>query len=120
MDHQSFESRTRLVDRGRLYVTTQLSPEDMPLAKAAGFGSVVNNRPDREGGAAQPASSELEASARAAGLAYHHLPVAPSGHADQDARRMVELVDSLPQPVLAFCRTGARSAALYQKGRGLG
>ena len=29
------------------------------------------------------------------------------------------LVQSLPQPVLAFCRTGTRSAALYQKGKQL-
>ena len=29
------------------------------------------------------------------------------------------LVQSLPQPVLAFFRTGTRSAALYQKGKQL-
>ena len=91
----------------------------MAAIKAAGFASVINNRPDHEGGQAQPDSAALEVAARAAGLCYQHLPVPPSGHVDADAQQMVELVHSLPQPVLAFCRTGARSAALYQKGKQL-
>lgn len=72
-----------------------------------------------EGGPVQPDSEVLAAAARAIGLSYWHLPVPPPGHADADARHMVELVQSLPQPVLAFCRTGTRSAALYQKGKQL-
>lgn len=100
-----------------LSITPQLSAEDMQAASAAGYRSIINNRPDFEGGAGQPRSAELEAAARAAGLQYRHLPVPPSGHSDADARRMAELVDSLPKPVLAFCRSGRRSAALYQKGR---
>ncbi len=108
----------RLVEPG-FYVTPQLSADDMVDIKAAGFASVINNRPDHEGGPTQPDSAILEAAARAAGLNYRHLPVPPSGHADSDARRMVQTVLSLPQPVLAFCRTGTRSAALYQKGKQL-
>lgn len=109
---------TRLVEPG-FYVTPQLSIDDIADVKAAGFASVINNRPDREGEQGQPDSISLEAAARVAGLNYRHLPVPPSGHADADARRMVELVRSLPQPVLAFCRTGTRSAALSQKGKQL-
>lgn len=97
-------------------VTSQLGAQDMAAAKAAGFSSIINNRPDSEGGPQQPPSAELEAAAQAAGLEYRYLPVPSMGHSDEDARRMAELVRSLPQPVLAFCRTGTRSAALYQKG----
>lgn len=100
-----------------LSITPQLSGEDMQAAAAAGYRSIINNRPDFEGGPGQPRSAELEAAARAAGLQYRHLPVPPSGHSDADARRMAELVDTLPKPVLAFCRSGRRSAALYLKGR---
>ena len=106
----------RLVEPG-FYVTPQLTAEDMASVQAAGFASVINNRPDHEGGPAQPDSGALAAAARAVGLSYRYLPVPPSGHADVDARQMVELVQSLPQPVLAFCRTVTRSAALYQKGK---
>lgn len=101
------------------YVTPQLNAEDMAGIREAGFASVINNRPAHEGGPAQPNSAALAVAARAVGLSYRHLPVPPSGHADADARQMVEVVQSLPQPVLAFCRTGTRSAALYQKGKQL-
>jgi uncharacterized protein (TIGR01244 family) len=108
------------VDEG-LFVHPQLTPEEMPALAASGIRSVINNRPDGEGGAAQPASSQLEAAARAAGLEYRHLPVpsAADAQTDADARRMVELVEQLPQPVLAFCRSGRRSASLYRKGKSL-
>lgn len=108
----------RSVDTG-FSVTPQLSADDMPGVKAAGYASVINNRPDHEGGPTQPESSALEAAARAAGLDYQYLPVASAGHSEADARRMVELVRTMPQPVLAFCRSGGRAAALYQKGQQL-
>ena len=108
----------RLIESG-FYVAPQLAEGDMAGIKAAGFASVVNNRPDHEAGPTQPSSEALAAAAGAVGLSYRHLPVQPSGHADADAREMVKLVQSLPQPVLAFCRTGTRSAALYQKGKQL-
>ena len=110
--------RFRLVEPG-FYVTPQLSVDDMPALKAAGFASVINNRPDQEGGPVQPESRALEAAAYAAGLEYRHLPVPPKDHSDPEARQMAELVNSLPQPVLAFCRTGTRSASLYLKGKEL-
>ena len=101
-----------------LRVAPQVRPEDMPAIAAAGIRSIINNRPDFEGGAGQPTSAQLEAAARNAGLAYRHLPVPPAGHTPQQARSMVEAVDALPQPVVAFCRTGRRSAALYRLGKG--
>ena len=50
-------------------VAGQLDPAAMAEAAAAGFRSVVNNRPDFEGGPTQPTSASIEAAARAAGLA---------------------------------------------------
>lgn len=101
-----------------LRVTPQVQPEDMPAIAAAGIRSIINNRPDLEGGAGQPTSARLEAAARAAGLEYRHLPVPPAGHTPEQARSMVEAVDAMPHPVVAFCRTGRRSAALYRMGKG--
>ncbi|MHB1121235.1 MAG: protein tyrosine phosphatase family protein [Ramlibacter sp.] len=116
MESNAVRLHTERVD-GALSITPQLEAQDMEAAAAQGYRSIINNRPDFEGGPGQPRSAELEAAARAAGLQYRHLPVPPSGHSDADARRMADLVDSLPKPVLAFCRSGRRSAALYQKGR---
>ena len=76
----------RLVEP-RFYVTPQLATKDMAGVQAADFASVINNRPDHEGGPVQPDSGALEAAARAVGLNYRHLPVPPSGHVDADARK---------------------------------
>ena len=62
--------------RADVSVAPQLGPEAMAEAKAAGFRSVINNRPDFEGGASQPTNASIEAAARAAGLEYAFLPVA--------------------------------------------
>lgn len=98
-------------------MTAQVQPEDMPAIAAAGIRSIINNRPDFEGGASQPTSAQLEAAARDAGLEYRYLPVPPADHTAEQARSMVCAVESLPQPVIAFCRTGRRSAALYRMGK---
>ena len=94
-------------------VAGQLGPEAMAWVAAQGFRSVVNNRPDFEAGPAQPTSAAIEAAARAAGLAYAYLPVAPALQSPQEIARMAELLHTLPGPILAFCRSGARSGRLY-------
>lgn len=94
-------------------VAPQLTPQAMALAASAGFRSVVNNRPDFEGGPEQPTSAAMEAAARAAGLEYAYLPVAGAFQTPEQAQAMADLMARLPAPVLAFCRSGARSGRLY-------
>jgi uncharacterized protein (TIGR01244 family) len=96
----------------------QLLPAQMAAVAAAGFRSVINNRPDHEGGAEQPTSAEIAQAAEAAGLRYAYLPVVPSDIKPDEIAKMSELVTSLPGPVLAFCRSGARAAKLYQLASG--
>jgi uncharacterized protein (TIGR01244 family) len=91
----------------------QLSADDIAQAAAAGFRSVINNRPDFEGGPEQPTSASMEAAARAAGLRYEWLPVAPNAHSADEIARFAELLKTLPTPILAFCRSGARSSKLF-------
>lgn len=94
-------------------VAPQLEPEAMAAAAAAGFRSVINNRPDFEGGPQQPASAEIEAAAIAAGLEYRHLPVSGAYQSPEEIASFGLLLDDLPKPILAFCRSGARSTKLY-------
>ena len=94
-------------------VAPQLTPESMAEAAQAGFRSVVNNRPDFEGGADQPTSAQIEAAARAAGLEYRHLPVNGAYQSPEEIAAFASLLDELPRPILAFCRSGARSTRLY-------
>jgi len=94
-------------------VAPQLEPAAMAEAAAAGFRSIINNRPDFEGGADQPTSAAIEAAARAAGLEYRHLPVNGGYQSPEEIEKFKLLLDSLPRPILAFCRSGARSTRLF-------
>ncbi|HEX6708525.1 MAG TPA: TIGR01244 family sulfur transferase [Albitalea sp.] len=99
-------------------VAPQLGPEAMAAAAEAGFKSVINNRPDFEGGPDQPTNAAIEAAAKAAGLAYAFLPVAPGYQSPEEIARFAELIATLPHPVLAFCRTGTRSGKLFRAATG--
>jgi len=92
----------------------QISPQDCPEIAAMGFKTVVNNRPDGEGGLEQPPNAEIEAAAKAAGLNYAYLPVISGQITEQQARDFAHLLATAPRPLLAFCRSGARSQNLYQ------
>jgi uncharacterized protein (TIGR01244 family) len=94
-------------------VAPQLAPAAMAEAAAAGFKSVINNRPDFEHGPDQPTSAQMEAAARAAGLEYRFLPVDGGYQSPEEIAAMAELLAELPRPILAFCRSGARSTRLY-------
>jgi uncharacterized protein (TIGR01244 family) len=101
-------------------VAPQLTPEAMAEAAAMGFKSVVNNRPDFEHGPDQPTSAEIEAAAKAAGLEYRHLPVAGGYQSPEEIAAFAALLDALPRPLLAFCRSGARSTRLFMLAQQLG
>lgn len=99
-------------------VAPQLDPASMAWAAQAGFKSVINNRPDFEGGPGQPTSAAIEAAAKAAGLHYVHLPVQPALQTPQEVARFAELLAELPKPILAFCRSGTRSGKLFRAATG--
>ncbi len=92
----------------------QISPQDLAQIAAMGFKTVINNRPDAEGGAEQPTSAQIQAAAAQAGLVYAHLPVISGQITEAQARQFAELLATCPKPVLAFCRSGARSQNLYR------
>ena len=94
-------------------VAPQMTPESMAEVAALGFRSVVNNRPDFEHGPDQPTSAAIEAAARAAGLEYRFLPVSGGYQSPEEIAAFGALLAELPMPVLAFCRSGARSTRLF-------
>jgi uncharacterized protein (TIGR01244 family) len=97
-----------------LSVAPQLGPEAMTQVARAGYKSVINNRPDFEGGPNQPTHASMEAAAKAAGLAYAFLPVASGYQSPDEIARFAQLLATLPKPILAFCRSGTRSGKLYR------
>lgn len=101
-------------------VAPQLTPDAMAAAAAAGFKSVINNRPDFEHGPDQPTNSSIEAAAKAAGLAYAFLPVQGGYQSPEEIAKAAELLKTLPRPTLMFCRSGARSSRLFSQAVALG
>lgn len=96
-----------------LSCSAQLQISDLPSVVAAGFRSVINNRPDHEGGSAQPSSAEIQKAAEVLGLVYVHQPVISGKLSEQDAILFSQFLMQLPKPILAFCRSGMRSRTLY-------
>ncbi len=95
-----------------LSVSPQIVPADLAALKAAGFRSVICNRPDGEG-ADQPNFEEIEVAARALGMEAQYLPVQSGLVTDDTAAAFGQALQALPGPVFAYCRTGTRSATLW-------
>ena len=95
-------------------VAGQLTADDITAVVEQGFAALINNRPDGEGGSAQALSSDIEKAALAAGLHYIYLPVIAGAITPAQALAMREALAIAPAPVLAFCRSGARSTQLYK------
>ena len=92
----------------------QIDAADVAAIAAAGFRSIVCNRPDGEGGPDQPASAAVAEAAQAHGLSFAYLPVVPGMITPADGAAFAKLLQDMPAPVLAYCRSGARSTSLYQ------
>jgi uncharacterized protein (TIGR01244 family) len=95
-------------------VTGQISLADLDEIKAQGFKSIVCNRPDHEQ-PDQPEFEDIAARADELGLIIAHIPVGPAGVTSEAVRLMVDALDEFPRPMLGYCRSGARSTAIYQQ-----
>jgi uncharacterized protein (TIGR01244 family) len=98
-------------------VAPQIELADLARAKAEGFVLVINNRPDGEA-PGQPTSAELEAAAKAAGLAYAHIPVR-GGPTREQVDQEHRLLAETQGPVLAWCRSGTRSITTWAIGEAI-
>lgn len=98
-------------------VCGQIRPSDIPDIARAGYRLLIGNRPDGEE-ASQPSFAEIATAAHAAGLEVLYLPVAGPADLVRHAPRMAEALRAAPGPVLAWCRSGARSSALYAAATG--
>lgn len=89
-------------------------PEVADIAQLAdrGYRSIIGNRPEGET-ADQPKWRDLKAAATARGMEAVQIPVVASTITEADVRKFVQALERLPKPIVAFCRTGTRSALLW-------
>lgn len=93
-------------------VSPQISPEDVPAIKAAGFVAIINNRPDGEA-PDQPSSDTIQKAAQAAGLVYHYIPLGREGVSPDMVERTKSALEGSEGPVFCYCRSGTRSTTLW-------
>ena len=97
-------------------ISGQITPGDVAGLAASGVTMIVNNRPDGED-PNQPLAAEIEAAAQAAGVDYRHIPIARGmGPSDVDAMRDA-IANAGDGKLLAFCRSGNRSALVWAVAR---
>jgi uncharacterized protein (TIGR01244 family) len=103
----------------RTSVSGQIQPADVAGLKASGISMIICNRPDGEE-PGQPTAAEVQDAAEAEGLEFRHVPII-RGIGPADVEAMQEALDAAPGKLLAYCRSGNRSAltwAVARRGQG--
>lgn len=93
-------------------VSGQILPDDIAAIKAAGFKSVICNRPDDEQ-PGQPSADSVKRAAEAAGLEFRYIPVISGQITEENVADQAIALEDLQGPVFAYCRSGARCTNLY-------
>lgn len=100
-------------------ITDAVSPEDLDEVARRGFRSVICNR--RPGEAEDhPDDRPLKARAAELGLEWRCIPVIPGEYSEDDIAAFGEALETLPAPILAFCKTGKRAVHLWARARSQG
>ncbi|MDT0506783.1 TIGR01244 family sulfur transferase [Novosphingobium sp. MMS21-SN21R] len=97
----------------KTYASPQITLAEVAYAKALGIGLIVNNRPEGESDDQTP-GPDIEAAARASGMAYVAIPVTHAGFSMAQVEALeAALAAAGNTPVLAYCRSGTRSTLLW-------
>lgn len=93
-------------------VSPQITPEDLPAIKAAGYVTLIDNRPDGE---IPPNlhADEMRAAAESLGLAFIANPVVGGAITEDNVTTQREALSTSPGPVFAYCASGNRSSVVW-------
>jgi uncharacterized protein (TIGR01244 family) len=92
----------------------QISVADIAEIAQMGFKTIINNRPDNEGGAEQPTSAQIALATEKLGLKYIHIPVIPNNIQPAQVEEFSAAYNLAAKPVLGFCRTGNRAGSIFK------
>jgi|SRR5271165_281839 len=95
-----------------LFVSGQIEPAEVPLLAAQGIRALICNRPDGES-PEQPTAKAIEEAAAAHGIEIVYQPVVSSSISDADVEAFGKALETLPGPMLAYCRSGTRCTILW-------
>ena len=95
-----------------LATTGQISEKDLPQLKKFGFRTIICNRPNFEDGPLQPQQENISMAAEKLDIEFSFLPVESNYQSEIEAKQMSELINKMPKPILAYCRSGGRCMSL--------
>jgi sulfide:quinone oxidoreductase len=98
-------------------VAPQLERSDFAELAAAGYKTIINNRPDGEA-ADQLSSAEAKTLAAQAGLNYIYIPTTMRTLTPEVVDAFGQALQANPAPVLAHCLSGTRSCILWSMVQG--
>ena len=93
-------------------VAPQVSSADISAIVGFGFKSIICNRPDYENSEDLQITA-IKAAALAAGLEFAENVFDGSDFGPDIINKQTELLERLPNPVLAYCTSGARSSVVW-------
>lgn len=92
-------------------VSDQVLPANLSLVHSLGYRSVICNRPDGET-PDQPLFAAIKQAAELSSMPAFYIPIPPTGPDPDQVAAMKRAYRDAPKPVLVYCRSGARSAAI--------
>ncbi|WP_419910061.1 TIGR01244 family sulfur transferase [Hoeflea sp.] len=95
-------------------VAGQITVDDLATVAQMGFKAIVCHRPDAEVDG-QPTFAEIAEAAKVLGIEARHIPVGREGVGFEQVQEFVDALDEMDRPMLGYCRSGARSTAIYQQ-----
>jgi uncharacterized protein (TIGR01244 family) len=93
-------------------VSPQIDPSDLPTIKAAGYTTIINNRPDGE---IPPHlhNDQMQAAAEALGLTFVTNPVIGGAMTMDNVDAQRAAITAATGPVFAYCASGNRSSVVW-------
>ena len=95
-----------------VFVSEQITPDRLAQLRRDGFRSIIDLRPDGEASDQMP-SADVQRLARENGLGFAYVPVQHGEIASTTVDALAASLQSVPKPVLLYCRTGRRAARTW-------
>ena len=98
------------------YVSPQIALMDMEFLLGKGFKKIICNRPDFE---VPPSiqSKVIEKSALEIGISFEYHPLTFENMYAENIEKQMAFIEESESPVLAYCTSGTRSAAIWALGQ---
>lgn len=93
-------------------VSPQIEPSDLPAIKAAGYTTIIDNRPDGEI-AEDLHAAAMKTAAEALGLTFVVNPITPGQYPPEVIAAQAAATENARGPVFAYCASGNRCSVIW-------